>query len=86
MYLKFSSPVFYGLGTFFALMIGFLWVHPVKSNWVEKELNRIYDKAVRDIPNHTPDSLNFPRTLNVNGSLMNTHSGSWTSGFYPGTA
>ncbi len=84
MFLKFSSPVFYGLGTFFALILGFLWIQPVKSNWVEKELNRIYYKAVGDLPNHTPDSLNFPRTLNVDGSLMNTHSGSWTSGFYPG--
>ena len=84
MFLKFSSPVFYGLGTLFALLLGFLWIQPVKSNWVEKELNRIYDKAVRELPNHKPDSLNFPRTLNVDGSLMNTHSGSWTSGFYPG--
>lgn len=84
MFLKLSSPVFCGLGTLLALMTGTLWIHPIKSNWVEKELNRIYEKVVRELPNHKPDSLNFPRTLNVDGSLLNTPSGSWTSGFYPG--
>lgn len=51
---------------------------------LESRLTALTARAIQDLKVIPLDSTQIPRSVNADGSLHNTNSHQWTSGFYPG--